>query len=143
MDTQRQKHLVLILARQFASNLATPTLITDERGYLVYYNEAAEAVATIERIVAEEGLTLLGWREVPVDPENAGRARRGGGGRAGQGRPSWAAVGPGRGREERRGRGKGGEGEGDLTGDGDGRPNRRRAGAAARAGVAARAGGGG
>jgi PAS domain-containing protein len=40
----RQKHLVLILAREFASNLATPTLITDERGYLVYYNEAAEQV---------------------------------------------------------------------------------------------------
>jgi PAS domain S-box-containing protein len=40
----RQKHLVLILAREFASNLATPTLITDERGYVVYFNEAAEEV---------------------------------------------------------------------------------------------------
>jgi PAS domain-containing protein len=40
----RQKHLVLILAREFASNLATPTMITDERGYLVYFNEAAEDV---------------------------------------------------------------------------------------------------
>jgi PAS domain-containing protein len=40
----RSKHLVLILAREFASNLATPTLITDERGCLVYYNEAAEEV---------------------------------------------------------------------------------------------------
>ena len=44
MDNPRQKHLVLILAREFASNLATPTLIADERGWLVYYNEAAEAV---------------------------------------------------------------------------------------------------
>ena len=44
MATQRQKHLVLILARQFASNLSTPTLIADDRGYLVYYNEAAETV---------------------------------------------------------------------------------------------------
>ena len=44
MDTQRQKHLVLILAREFASNLSTPTLIADARGYLVYYNEAAEAI---------------------------------------------------------------------------------------------------
>jgi PAS domain-containing protein len=40
----RPKHLVLILAREFASNLATPTMITDERGYLVFFNEAAEEV---------------------------------------------------------------------------------------------------
>jgi PAS domain-containing protein len=41
---QRQKHLVLILAREFASNLSTPTLIADAAGDLVFYNEAAEAV---------------------------------------------------------------------------------------------------
>jgi PAS domain-containing protein len=41
---QRQKHLVLILAREFASNLSTPTLIADAAGRLVFYNEAAEAV---------------------------------------------------------------------------------------------------
>jgi len=40
----RPKHLVLILAREFAANLATPTAITDERGCLVYFNEAAEEV---------------------------------------------------------------------------------------------------
>jgi PAS domain S-box-containing protein len=40
----RQKHLVLILAREFASNLATPTAVTDENGVLVYFNEAAEEV---------------------------------------------------------------------------------------------------
>jgi len=39
-----QKHLVLILARELASNLATPTLIADDRGHVVFYNEAAEAV---------------------------------------------------------------------------------------------------
>ena len=44
MAVARQKHLVLILAREFASNLATATVITDERGYLVYFNEAAEEV---------------------------------------------------------------------------------------------------
>ena len=44
MDMQRQKHLVLILAREFASNLSTPTLIADAAGRLVFYNEAAEAV---------------------------------------------------------------------------------------------------
>ena len=44
MATQRQKHLVLILAREFASNLSTPTLVTDADGNLVFYNEAAEGV---------------------------------------------------------------------------------------------------
>ena len=44
MAVARPKHLVLILAREFASNLATPTMITDERGYLVFFNEAAEEV---------------------------------------------------------------------------------------------------
>ena len=39
-----QKHLILILARELASNLATPTLIADERGQVVFYNEAAEPV---------------------------------------------------------------------------------------------------
>jgi PAS domain-containing protein len=55
---QRHKHLVLILAREFASNLATPTLIADADGRLVFYNEAAESV--IGRPFAESG-------EVPLD----------------------------------------------------------------------------
>ena len=58
MNTQRQKHLVLILAREFASSLSTPTLIADARGYLVFYNEAAEAV--VGRRFAETG-------EMPLD----------------------------------------------------------------------------
>jgi PAS domain-containing protein len=41
---RRSKHLVLILAREFASNLATPTVIADAEGRLVFYNEAAEQV---------------------------------------------------------------------------------------------------
>ena len=58
MDAQRQKHLVLILAREFASNLSTPTLVADERGYLVFYNEAAEGV--VGRRFGEVG-------EMPLD----------------------------------------------------------------------------
>jgi PAS domain-containing protein len=41
---QRQKHLVLILAREFASNLAQPTMIVDDEGMLVFFNEAAEEI---------------------------------------------------------------------------------------------------
>lgn len=58
MGTQRQKHLVLILAREFASSLSTPTLIADARGCLVFYNEAAEAV--VGKRFAEAG-------EMPLD----------------------------------------------------------------------------
>jgi PAS domain-containing protein len=58
----RQKHLVLILAREFASNLATPTLITDERGHLVFYNEAAEKL--LGRSFSEVG-------EMPIDDWSA------------------------------------------------------------------------
>ncbi|MCI2417654.1 glutamate synthase large subunit [Saccharopolyspora sp. K220] len=39
-------------------------------------DDAAQAVANIERIVAEEGLRLLGWRELPVQPNCAGTAAR-------------------------------------------------------------------
>jgi PAS domain-containing protein len=58
VDTQRQKHLVLILAREFASNLSTPTLIADARGHLVFYNDAAEAV--VGRRFGEVGEMPLG-----------------------------------------------------------------------------------
>ena len=60
VDTQRQKQLVLILAREFASNLSTPTLVADARGYLIFYNEAAEAV--VGRRFSEIGeLPLEDW----------------------------------------------------------------------------------
>jgi PAS domain-containing protein len=55
---RRTKHLVLILAREFASNLATPMLIGDDRGRLVFYNEAAEEL--IGSTFAESG-------EMPLD----------------------------------------------------------------------------
>jgi PAS domain-containing protein len=53
----RQKHLILILARELASNLATPTLIADDRNHVVFYNEAAEEV--IGRPFAETGEVSL------------------------------------------------------------------------------------
>ena len=58
VDRRRPKHLVLILVREFASNLATPMLIADAEGTLVYYNDAAEDV--IGRPFSEVG-------ELPVD----------------------------------------------------------------------------
>jgi PAS domain-containing protein len=58
LERRRQKHLVLILARELASNLATPTLLADADGMLVFYNEAAEEI--VGRPFAEAG-------EMPVD----------------------------------------------------------------------------
>jgi PAS domain-containing protein len=58
MESRQSKQLVLILARAFASNLSTPTLLADARGYLVFYNEAAEAV--VGRRLSETG-------EMPLD----------------------------------------------------------------------------
>lgn len=53
MAARVQKHLVLILARQFASNLATPMVVTDEHGALVFFNEAAERI--VGQTFAEAG----------------------------------------------------------------------------------------
>jgi PAS domain-containing protein len=63
----RHKHLVLILAREFASNLATPTLIVDDEGRLVFFNEAAEEI--FERAFAETG-------EMPLDEWTSGFSPR-------------------------------------------------------------------
>jgi PAS domain-containing protein len=67
VEKRRQKHLVLILAREFASNLSTPTLIADHQGMLVFYNEAAEDV--VGRSFAESG-------EMPLDEWTASFAPR-------------------------------------------------------------------
>jgi PAS domain-containing protein len=45
MAQRRQKSLVLILARELAANLAMPVYIADAEDNLVYFNEAAEAIA--------------------------------------------------------------------------------------------------
>jgi PAS domain S-box-containing protein len=58
-----QKHVVLILAREFASNLATATVIADESGRFVFYNEAAETL--LGRSFAEAGeLSAEQWTEL-------------------------------------------------------------------------------
>jgi PAS domain-containing protein len=77
VGTPRQKHIILILAREFASNLATPTLIADERGWLIYYNEAAESVfgrtfTEVGEMPLEEWTARFGPRTLasePVPPE--------------------------------------------------------------------------
>jgi PAS domain-containing protein len=83
---QRPKSLVLILAREFAANLATPMLIVDHLGHMIYFNEAAEVI--LGRSFAEMGeLHAEGWTQmfkprtlddVPLRPDETpgGRALR-------------------------------------------------------------------
>lgn len=57
------KGLVLILAREFASNLATPVYLADGDGTLVYFNEPAETIAG--RSFAEVGeMSISRWAEL-------------------------------------------------------------------------------
>jgi PAS domain-containing protein len=44
MPPSPQRSLVLILAREFSANLATPVFVVDPAGTLVYYNEPAERI---------------------------------------------------------------------------------------------------
>jgi PAS domain S-box-containing protein len=44
MAQTTRKSLPLILAREFASNIATPVTVMDERGRLVFFNEPAERI---------------------------------------------------------------------------------------------------
>lgn len=70
---RRQKNLVLILAREFASKLATPTFVADDAGRLVFYNEPAEEIlgrtfAEAGEISAEEWASLFSTEELDGTP---------------------------------------------------------------------------
>ena len=45
-----QRNLILILARDFASRLATAVVLVDEQGSIIYYNEAASRMLGIRFI---------------------------------------------------------------------------------------------
>ncbi|HET6713072.1 MAG TPA: PAS domain-containing protein [Actinomycetota bacterium] len=61
MATQAaQHHLVLILARDFASRLATPVFLVDVRGTVIYFNEAAERVLG-RRYIEGAGMAAEEW----------------------------------------------------------------------------------
>jgi PAS domain S-box-containing protein len=66
-----QRHLVLILARSFASRLATAVFLVDERGRVVYFNEAAERLLG-QRFIEGHGMTPAEWMEQfrPSDDED-------------------------------------------------------------------------
>ena len=65
-----QHNLILILARSFASNLATAVFLFDAEGTVVYYNEAAEHL-TGRPFIEGAGTTAEEWmgRGHPLDEE--------------------------------------------------------------------------
>ncbi|HZN15563.1 MAG TPA: PAS domain-containing protein [Acidimicrobiales bacterium] len=70
MERTRHKSLLLILARELATNMATPIFVVDPDGTLVFYNEPAEAIlgasfATTGELSFDEWGTA--WN--PEDPD--------------------------------------------------------------------------
>ena len=65
-----QRDLILILARDLTSRLATPCFVVDGEGTLAYFNEAAEPVLGVSYAESGElraGEWASGWS--PTDPE--------------------------------------------------------------------------
>jgi PAS domain-containing protein len=69
-DASTQRNLVMILARDLTSRLATPAFVVDADGTLAYFNEAAEPV--LGRSYAESGELRAGewateWEPTDLD----------------------------------------------------------------------------
>jgi PAS domain-containing protein len=67
-DVSTQRNLILILARDLTSRLATPAAVIDAEGTLVYFNEAAEPV--LGRTYAEAGELRAGEWATEWDPRD-------------------------------------------------------------------------
>ena len=69
VESRGQKSVILILARELAANVATPILITDAWGKMVFYNEAAEKL--LGQSFRKSGeLDADSWRAV-ISPEDS------------------------------------------------------------------------
>lgn len=69
-DRATQHHLVLILARDFASRLSTPVFLVDAEGSVIYFNEGAERVLG-RRFMEGSGMDAKEWSTVfsPTDDD--------------------------------------------------------------------------
>ena len=77
------KSIQMILARQLASSIATPILLVDAEGTLIYYNEPAEAIFN-QRFDETGEMTAAEWTariaaldddRNPIPPENRPMSR--------------------------------------------------------------------
>jgi PAS domain-containing protein len=70
VERTRHKSLLLILARELATNVTTPIFVVDPDGTLVYYNEPAEAVLGASfATTGELSFDEWGSRWMPEDPD--------------------------------------------------------------------------
>ncbi len=67
----RQHHLVLILARDFASRLATAVFLVDASGSVIYFNEAAERVLG-RRFIEGSGMAADEWSTAFAPTDDVG-----------------------------------------------------------------------
>ena len=66
-----QRNLVLILARNFAAQLATAVFLVDAEGTVIYYNEAAER-ALGRRVIEGHGMPASEWSTVFAPRDHTG-----------------------------------------------------------------------
>lgn len=70
MERTRHKSLLLILARELATNVATPIFVVDPEGTLVFYNEPAEKLLGASfATTGELSFDEWGARWNPSDPD--------------------------------------------------------------------------
>jgi PAS domain-containing protein len=69
-DPSPQRNLILILARNFASRLATAVFLVDAEGSVIFFNEAAERLLG-QRFIEGQGMTPAEYAKLfqPTDDE--------------------------------------------------------------------------
>ena len=70
-DRPAQQNLILILARDFASRLATAVFLVDAEGTVIYYNEAAERLLGT-KFVEGRGMEAADWSTRFLAADQAG-----------------------------------------------------------------------
>jgi len=69
-----QRNLILILARDFASRLATAVFLVDAEGSVIYFNEAAERLLGT-RFVEGRGMSAAEWSAMFPATDDEGRPK--------------------------------------------------------------------
>lgn len=69
-DSAPQRNLILILARNFASRLATAVFLVDGEGRVIFFNEAAERLLG-QRFIEGQGMTPAEYAKLfqPTDDD--------------------------------------------------------------------------
>jgi PAS domain-containing protein len=69
VETPKQRHIALILARDLSATVAMPMLLVDRDGDLVYFNEPAEAILGRPYAEAQMSSVELARTFKPVDED--------------------------------------------------------------------------